>query len=277
MTELATQDEARIPQLLDRAAAALLSARNSGEVLDARDMARVAFDAAKSAGRIAKAKKAHDDVMAAVYRAQAEALKIEARAKMRIADEYDAAQERGEVAGHGGDKVSNLGSHKVAPTAADIGLRYDQIHEARKLRDAEAAAPGATDRALDAIVARGDEPTRAALKRELNPAEQADAKARRDLSKLTREALEDDVIGLREALARAREVNAKLLNENRDLKERLKDFDGDQAEIIRGLHNQLKHKSSEMFRANEKAAAALREAHVLRKRVKELEESGIPV
>ena len=38
---------------------------------------------------------AHDDVLGAVYRAQADALMIEARAKMRLADEYDAAQERG--------------------------------------------------------------------------------------------------------------------------------------------------------------------------------------
>ena len=41
------------------------------------------------------------------------------------ADEYDAAQERGEVAGHGGDKVSNVAKSNVAATAADIGLRRD--------------------------------------------------------------------------------------------------------------------------------------------------------
>jgi hypothetical protein len=35
---------------------------------------------------------------AAVHRAQADALEIEAKAKRRLADEYDAAQERGEVA-----------------------------------------------------------------------------------------------------------------------------------------------------------------------------------
>ena len=60
-------------------------------------MARVAYDAAKTAGRMARAKQAHDDVIGAVYRAQADALLIEARAKMRLADEYDAAQERGAV------------------------------------------------------------------------------------------------------------------------------------------------------------------------------------
>lgn len=57
-------------------------------------------------------------------------------AKRRLADEYDAAQERGEVAGHGGGK-SNLGKPKVN----EIGLSYDQLHEARQIRDAEAAHP----------------------------------------------------------------------------------------------------------------------------------------
>ena len=52
---------------------------------------------------------------------------------MRLADEYDAAQQRGEVAGHGRSKVEpyNL------TFAADLGLRRDEIHEARQLRDAE--------------------------------------------------------------------------------------------------------------------------------------------
>lgn len=52
---------------------------------------------------------------------------------MRLAEEYDAAQDRGEVAGHGRSKVE---ADNVT-TAADIGLRRDEIHEARKLRDAE--------------------------------------------------------------------------------------------------------------------------------------------
>src|SRR5690606_37396050 len=92
----ATEDGS-LPALLERASNALASARTSGEVLEARDLAAVAYDAAKSAGRIARAKKAHDDVIGAVYRAQADAALIEARAKIRLADEYDAAQERGEV------------------------------------------------------------------------------------------------------------------------------------------------------------------------------------
>ena len=58
-----------------------------------------------------------------------------ARAEMRLAEEYDAAQERGEVAGHDRSKVE---PDNVA-TAAGLGLRRDEILEARRLHDAELA------------------------------------------------------------------------------------------------------------------------------------------
>lgn len=150
-----------LPVLIDRATAALDSARSSAEVLEARDMARVAYDAAKSANRMAKAKQAHDSLIADVHRAQANALAIRARAEMRLAEEYDAAQDRGEVHRHGGDK-SNVASDNVA-TAADLGLRRDEIHEARRLRDAEQSDPGIIRRTLDGMIERGEEPTRARL------------------------------------------------------------------------------------------------------------------
>ena len=41
------------------------------EVLDARDVATLAYDAAKAAARFAKAKGAHDELIAAAHRAQA--------------------------------------------------------------------------------------------------------------------------------------------------------------------------------------------------------------
>ena len=132
---VATQANETLPSLIDRAATALASARDSGEVLEARDIARVAYDAAKSAGRMARAKKAHDEVIGAVYRAQADALLIEARAKMRLADEYDAAQERGELNERGGDRRS--ADFKVGDANFEKlkGLRRDEIHEARQLRN----------------------------------------------------------------------------------------------------------------------------------------------
>jgi hypothetical protein len=157
-----------LPSLIDRAARALGEARSSGEVLEARDLARVAYDAAKSAGRMARAKDAHDQVIRAVHRAQADALIIEARAKMRLADEYDAAQARGEVQPRGGNRWLDVGGDNTKPaTAADLGLRRDEIHEARRLRDAERAEPGLAERAVGRMVEAGEEPSRAELRRSI--------------------------------------------------------------------------------------------------------------
>lgn len=158
-----------LPALIDRAAKALADAKDSAEVLEARDMARVAYDAAKSAGRLAKAKQAHDTVLSQVYRAQADALMIEARAKMRLAEEYDAAQERGEVVGaHNGAAKRVPDENAIAPaTAAEIGISRKDIHEARQVRDAEKAEPGIAQRAVNAMLERGEEPTKAKLNREI--------------------------------------------------------------------------------------------------------------
>jgi hypothetical protein len=156
-------EAASLPALVRSAATKLAAAENSAEILDARRDATVAYDAAKIAGRVAKAKQAHDEVISAVYRAQADALEIESMAKRRLADEYDAAQSV---------EARKGGRPKTVPdengfTAAEAGLTRKEIHEARIVRDAEAADPGVTRRALDEIVQRGEEPTRAALKREI--------------------------------------------------------------------------------------------------------------
>jgi len=160
---LSTEQQS-LPALVRRAASALSSATSAAEVLDARDMARAGYDAAKSAARIAKAKKAHDDVIGAVYRAQADALEIEATAKRRLADEYDAAQDRGEVGRQGSRSDLVSGGNEVVPSAADLGLTRKDIHEARQIRDAEDADPGIVRRTLDERLAAGHEPTKAALR-----------------------------------------------------------------------------------------------------------------
>jgi hypothetical protein len=94
-----------LPALVARAAATLASATTAAEVLEARNHATLAYETAKAAARFAKAqspyKGAFDELMAKVHRSQADALEIEALAKRRLADEYDAAQARGEIAGHG--------------------------------------------------------------------------------------------------------------------------------------------------------------------------------
>lgn len=160
MNALAPIDEiASLPALIDRAASALSNARSSAEVLEAKEMASFAYDAAKRTARLAKAKNAHDELIGAAHRAQAHALEIEAQAKHRLADEYDAAQERGEVAGQG--KPS---TQEGLAKAADLGLSHKDIHEARIIRDAEKAEPGIVRRVLDEKLEAREEPTKAALR-----------------------------------------------------------------------------------------------------------------
>lgn len=161
MSDLALIDEVRsLTGLCDRAVSALSSARASAQVLDAKDMASFAYDAAKRTARLAKAKGAHDELIAAAHRAQAHDLEIEAQAKHRLADEYDAAQERGEVRG----SRERTASSPEAVGAADLGLSHKDIHEARIIRDAEKADPGIVRRVLDEKLEAREEPTKAALR-----------------------------------------------------------------------------------------------------------------
>ena len=92
-------------------------------------------------------------------------MKIEAQAKRRLADESDATHERGEVAGpQGSGERSGRERSPTTATVADLGLTRKAIHEARQLRDAEAADPGVIRWALDARLAQGQEPTKAAVR-----------------------------------------------------------------------------------------------------------------
>lgn len=165
-----------LPSLIDRAASVLSGAKTAAEVLEARDLAGLAYDVAKRTSRMQRAKTAHDELVAAAHRAQAHALEIEARAKRRLADEYDAAQARGEVRG---DRQRTASSPE-AVGVADIGLSHKDIHDARLIRDAEAADPGIVRRTLDDRLAQGEEPTRAALRRA------AETRLKRSIDRLRR-------------------------------------------------------------------------------------------
>lgn len=164
---------ASLPAIIDRAALTLTRARTSAEILEAKAMATIAYDVAKVTARIARAKGAHDEVVAAAHRAQADALELEAGAKRRLADEYDAAQERGEVASRGGERSGRERS-PIAPSAAEIGLTRKEIHEARKIRDAEERDPGVVRRTLDQQLKAGLEPSKAALRRAVSDDDEED-------------------------------------------------------------------------------------------------------
>jgi hypothetical protein len=161
MTDLTPIKRENLPSLVDKAASALTRAKSSAEVLEAKELATVAYDAAKTTARIAKAKRAHDSLISEIYSVQADALVIEAQAKIRLADEYDAAQERGEVRTKS-DNQHVVDANKLS--VSDLGIRRDQIHEARKLRDAENEDPGLIQRTVSDLVERGQEPTKAKIK-----------------------------------------------------------------------------------------------------------------
>lgn len=155
--------EDSLPSLVKEAAAILSRATSAAEVLSAHEMATTIYDAAKRAARLQKAKKAHDELIGATYRVQADSLEIESLAKSRLAKEYDAARPAGAEKG---------GRPKTVPdgngfTAEQAGLTRKQVHEARQMRDVIEHDPGIVRRALDQMLAERVEPTRTALKREL--------------------------------------------------------------------------------------------------------------
>jgi hypothetical protein len=61
----------------------------------------------------------------------------------RLADEIDAAQERGEMqsASGGGDRTTVPGRNGAPPTAANLGLSRKDTHEWRKIADAARTIP----------------------------------------------------------------------------------------------------------------------------------------
>lgn len=66
---------------------------------------------------------------------------------MRLAEEYDAAQERGEVRKANNEKTNSI-AEAVSVSVSEIGITHKQVHEARQLRDAEKAEPGIAQRAV---------------------------------------------------------------------------------------------------------------------------------
>lgn len=157
-----------LPALITRAAQALAKATTAAQLLEARKLAKVGYDAAKLAARLTEAKGAHDQIVAACRKAMADALMIETRAQCRLAEEYDVAQERGEVHRHGGQGKRDVPNKNIPSTVTEVGLTRKQIYEARVVRDAEKKKPGIVQITIDAHLAAGKEPTRAIVKRAIH-------------------------------------------------------------------------------------------------------------
>ena len=105
---MATEIE-KLPVLIARAMDTLNKATTAAQVLEANAQAGVAYAAAKTAAHFEKLKNAHETILSACRKTMADALMIEARAQCRLADEYDAAQERGDVQKAGGKRGNQFG------------------------------------------------------------------------------------------------------------------------------------------------------------------------
>jgi hypothetical protein len=176
----------RLPDLIRKAAADLASATSAAEVLEAKIKADVIYEAAKRVTRVYVAKEAYDTVIASCNKVQADALVIIAKAQCRLADEYDAAQERGEVAGKGDStlrmgKSINITNGNIYTFVNELGLTSKQVFDARKVRNAEEASPGIIQATVDSRLAEGVGPTKADINRAvhaLQPSEHISPKER---------------------------------------------------------------------------------------------------
>lgn len=138
---------------------------DDGDVFAARLLASGAYDQAKAAAGFAERHKAAYRLVEKARRLQGDALLIEARAKVRLAAEVDAAQAAGLVRkpGQRGKAVAD-GDSSSPPTFEEAGLSRKDIFEARKLAEAERRTPGIVERAIAARLAAGLEPSRANLR-----------------------------------------------------------------------------------------------------------------
>jgi hypothetical protein len=142
-TSLAAPERAgaSLPALIDAAAARLTAARTSAEVLEAKAAAEMALHLAR--------------VVKAANETHGDCLRIITRAESRMADEVDAAQERGELA--------RFGQHGEAVQTSDsLGLDRRRLAEWRSVRD---AGPDVVEAAIAEALQDGRAPTKADVAR----------------------------------------------------------------------------------------------------------------
>lgn len=134
---------------------------DDGDIVNARIVASVAYATAKTAAQFAEQIGATEKLIAKARRMQADALLIEARAKILIAVKWDEAQASGKASKGGRPKTVSDGN---SFTSEETGLSRKEIHEARKLAAAEHREPGIVERAIQARLSAGLGPTRANLR-----------------------------------------------------------------------------------------------------------------
>ena len=137
----------------------------------------------------------------------------------------------------------------------------------------EAPQPGEQDAASGALIPDADRPGEGVV---APPPADPDAAQRKELAKLTREGLEDEVIGLRAENADLRARVKKQTGQIADLKAHIKDLEADDKnEVIRRQAKEIEHLRSQMFRAHEDARRHIAARRWAEDRVKELENAGV--
>ncbi|MCM2472134.1 hypothetical protein HGO38_01415 [Rhizobium sp. CG5] len=134
---------------------------DQGDVQDALMLSTTVYEQAKAAALAATKVKASRKLIDKARRMQADALKIESLCYVAMADVVDEAQAKGQIARRGRPK--NISDENVF-TFEDVGLDPGHLHQARQLRNAERAEPGFIERAVEARIDEGFEPSRASLK-----------------------------------------------------------------------------------------------------------------
>lgn len=130
---------------------------DDGDVAAASMLATGAYDQSKAAGGYAaKFGAAGKRLVAKAREMQGDALLIETRAKIRLAEEFDRAQADGRALKGRPKSISGENTF----TQEEAGISAQEIHAARKLAAAEEREPGIVERAIAARLASGLEPTR---------------------------------------------------------------------------------------------------------------------
>lgn len=219
---------------------------------------------------------------------EVQAAEIRIRAERRIGELMNAQRDAGALS-EGGRPSEKTGSKtnpvSAAPTLAEVGIDKKLADRARKyaaipedefngiVSDWKGRVEQENERVTVNLLAAGQKAEAATTE----PVEDdATAKQRRELRKLTPEALIDDVIGLR---AENDELRAKLKAakaERDQVKEQLADLtNDDRATVIRKLQASLKNAENAKWRATEDTQRAMKQVYALKKRVEELEQMGI--
>lgn len=146
--QLAEAHETRLPALIDRARQRLADARTSAEVLEAKAVAEAALHYA----RLTKA----------ANETHADCLRMIVRAEVRMADEIDAGQERGEVAKPNQPVSQYVQTADIPATLDELGVTRQRLAEWRDVRD---AGERVIEQAINSALAEGRAPTKSDVRR----------------------------------------------------------------------------------------------------------------